>query len=185
MKGLFTVRLANAVVAVAMVVLLAVHGVGNALQLVGIGTPTQVVLGWALLVIACLHVLFGIVLTAETLRAQKSAGVSYPGLNKRFWVARISGLAIAVFVIAHVIQFMQVGDGPVRLAYFGSMQLACQILLVVSVVVHVAANAKPLMISLGVPRPGGRALDLALVVSAIMLIAGIAFVVYFCRWSVI
>lgn len=174
----------NAVMAAALLLLLAVHGLGNSLQLFGVGSVVPGVIGWALAVIAVLHFVVGLVLTIDTFRAQKAAGAAYLGLNKRFWTVRFSGFAIAVFAVFHALTFAQFGNGALRLAFFGPIQLAASLMLVVSLAVHVLANLQPLMISLGVPSPKGRAEDLAVVFTVLLLATGIAFVVYFLRWSV-
>lgn len=185
MMGNARLKVFNAVVAAAMLVLLALHGLGNAFQLFDVGSVVPAVLGWALLTLAVIHGVFGVLLTVFTFSEQRQAGVAYWGLNRRFWAVRFSGLAIAVFVVCHVLIFGQFGDGPLRLAYFGPVQLAVSLLLVASLAVHVLANLQPLMIALGVPQPRGRAADLAVVVSLVLLVAGVAFIVYFLRWSVV
>ncbi|MBQ9002074.1 MAG: hypothetical protein IJ087_09490, partial [Eggerthellaceae bacterium] len=136
--------------------------------------------------LAAIHFAMGVALTASTLSVQKRAGVAYWRQNKRFWTVRISGLAIAVFVICHVLIFANFDpDAPVRLAYFGPLQFAANLLMVVSLLVHMLANLQPLMISFGVPSPPARAADVAVVVALLLLVAAIAFVVYFLRWSVV
>ena len=186
MKGSASLKAVNAVVSVLMIVLLALHGLGNALQLFGFGSIVPSVISWALVLLAALHFAMGIALTVSTLSTQKRAGAAYWRQNKRFWTVRASGLAIVVFIICHVLLFARFDpDAPVRLAYFGPLQLAASLLLVASLLVHVLANLQPLMISLGVPAPPARAVDVSVVVALLLLATAIAFVVYFLRWSVV
>ena len=185
MKGDARVKAINAVVSALMLVLLAVHGLGNSLQLFGVGSVLPAAIGWALAVLAVAHMAIGCALTVSTLREQARAGTAYWRLNRRFWAVRLSGLAIAVFVVCHVLIFAQLDPtAPVRLSYFGPLQLAVSLLLAISLAVHVLANLQPLMISLGIPSPRGRAADLGVVFALMLLIAALAFVVYFVRWSV-
>ena len=185
MKGSGLMKAANAIVSAAMIVLLALHGLGNALQLYGAGSVVPSVIAWALVLLVIAHLVMGAFLTVRTFGEQRSAGTAYWRLNKRFWAVRISGLAIAVFVVCHVLLFARFdSDAPIRLARFGPLQLAVSLLLVASLAVHVLANLQPLMISMGIPCPRGRAVDIGVVASVLFLAVAVAFVVYFIRWSV-
>ena len=185
MKGSALMKAVNAVIAAVLLVLLAVHGLGNSLQLFGVGSVVPAAIGWALAVLAAAHLVIGVALTVSTLREQRRAGTAYWRLNRRFWAVRFSGLAIAVFVVCHILIFARLDpSAPVRLSFFGPLQLAVSLLLAVSLAVHVLDNLQPLLISLGVPSPRGRAADLGVVFALILLVAAIAFVVYFIRWSV-
>lgn len=185
MKRGALVKALNAFLAAALLVLFGFHGVGNAFQLFGVGSVVPGFLAWMLLIIACLHAVVGVCLTVATFREQRRANVAYWRLNRRFWAVRASGLAIAVLVICHVVVFGQFGGGPFRLSYFGPVQLALNLLFVLSLAVHALANAHPLMISLGVSQPRARAADLGVVVSLLCLFMACAFAVYLIRWSVI
>lgn len=178
-------RAINAVVSVAMLGLFVVHGVGNAFQMMGVGTPLSKAISYALVACVVVHLLIGVVLTADTLRAQRLAGVAYPARNKRFWAVRLSGFAVALLIVTHVLQFWRSDGGVVRLAPFLGPQLVVSILMVVAIAVHVLANVEPLMVSLGVGRPRERARDLLLVFAVALLLMAAGFVVYYLRWSVI
>ena len=176
-------RAINAVVSVAMLGLFVLHGVGNAFQMMGVGTPLSKAISYALVACVLVHILM--VLTADTLRAQRLAGVAYPAHNKRFWAVRLSGFAVALLIVAHVLQFWRPDGGVVRLAPFLEPQLVVSILMVAAIAVHVLANVEPLMVSLGVGRPRERARDLLLVFAVALLLMAAGFVVYYLRWSVI
>lgn len=178
-------RTLNALVATAMVALFVLHGVGNSFVLMGVGMPTSKALARAIVVLAVVHAALGVMLTATTLAAQREAGAAYVGLNARFWVARISGLAIAPLVAFHLLTFLQVGDGAYRLREFAELQLAANACLVLAIAIHVISNARPMLVGLGIGAPKARAVDLALALAVLLLIMGVAFVVYYLRWSVV
>ena len=179
------IRALNAVLAVAMIALFAVHSVGNGLQMIGIGLVQPRAVSYALLATTLAHIVIGIVLTIATLRAQREAGVSYFGANKRFWAVRLTGLAIVVLVLLHLVVFWLPDSWPIHLNAFGAPELVYSILLVAAIAVHVMASMQPLMISLGIGSPQGRAIDAIVVLAVIVLIAAVAFAIYFLRWSVI
>jgi hypothetical protein len=54
--------------------------------------------------------------------------------------------------------------------------------MVISIAVHVITNVKPSLISLGIRSLREYAVDILLVMSLLLLIAGAAFVVYYLRW---
>ena len=69
--------------------------------------------------------------------------------------------------------------------YFGTLQLAAQILMVLSVAVHVITNVNPLLISFGLKRLKEYAVDILIVISVILLFTGVSFVIYYIRWNVL
>ena len=176
---------ANALISAAILVLFALHGVGNALQLFGIGSIVPAAIGWTMLGLAGAHAVIGVVLTVRTLREQVRSGTAYPGLNRRFWAVRASGLALVVCAAFHVLMFGGPGGEFVRLALFGHAELAMHLLLVASLAVHVLCNMEPLLIDLGLPAPRPRAADAVVVFALLLLLMAAAFAFYFVRWAVI
>lgn len=180
-------RRLNAVLTAAIMVLLLVHIVAGTLQTAGLLPGCSVVmkiLAWGMLALIGVHTLIGVKLTADTLRITKKAGVSYPKENRLFWLRRISGLAIMVFIVCHVLIFMgNSRSGAFRLHVFAGAELATQILLVVSIAVHVLSNLKPLFIGLGIRRFRDILPDVLFILSVLLLAAGIGFALYFIRWN--
>ncbi|MBR1723664.1 MAG: pilus assembly protein PilX [Ruminococcus sp.] len=181
-------RKLNAIVIMTVLVLFLIHAAMGSFQLAGIlpgGSTLLSVMAWVMLTLICLHAVIGIKLTADTLRAIKASGTSYFKENKLFWTRRISGFAIMLFILFHVMIFMGRSDGGAfRLSFFGGLQLAGQILLVLSIALHVMTNIKPLMLALGAKSYKELALDILFVLSAVLLFSGAGFVVYYIRWSV-
>lgn len=90
-----------------------------------------------------------------------------------------------LFVFCHIAIFLG-GSGEVyRLTVFEGGQLATQILLVLSVVVHVLTNIKPLLISFGIKGFRVYVKDVLFILAIVMLFGGIAMVVYYLRWNVL
>ncbi len=178
-------RAFNAVLSALMLALFLLHGVGNAFQLIGWGMPTSRTLAHVVVILAIVHAVLGAILTVQTVRAQREAAVSYVRLNSRFWAVRASGLAIAIFIVFHMLTFLQTSSGgPFRLNEFGTFEFTTNMGLVLSIALHVLANARPLLVSLGIGAPRARAADLVLVFSVLLLLMAVGFVVYFIRWSV-
>ena len=184
------VRKANAMLTATMLLLFMLHGVGNSFEIIGVGMPTSKLIARATLALAVVHAVAGVALTASDLaesRRNAAAGEpsTYVWRNARYWAVRVSGLTIAVLIGFHMATFLQVGGGAYRLRVFDVPQLVQSVLLVLALAVHVLANARPLMVSLGIPAPHARAIDVGLVVAALMVLMAAAFVAYYLRWAVV
>lgn len=125
---------------------------------------------------ALLHTVIAVKLTADTLVAVKKSGVSYMKENTIFWARRASGFAVMAFIIVHSLIFIFEKGEP---GSFTPAELACSIMLSVSVLVHVVTNIRPLMTALGRSGRGKAAVTAIFVVSLPVLISAAAFVVYF------
>lgn len=182
-------RKVNAILAFSILVLFVVHGIFGGFQVMGVlpgGNTFLTVLAWIMMGLIAVHLCLSLKLTGDTLHALKMAGKSYFRENHLFWARRISGLAVLLFVIFHIMIFLGQGSGTsYRLSYFGTLQLVSQILLVASVAVHVLCNIRPLFIAFGAGRKGGSYLkDILLILAIILLFTGAALIIYYLRWNV-
>lgn len=177
----------NAVLSAVTLVLFLFHAIGGALGLMSLnsgGKSLMSVLSWVLVGCVVLHALIGIKLTIDTCRACKKSGVSYFRENKLFWARRVSGLAIFLFIFFHVMLFMgREVNGAYRLNYFGTAQFVMQLLLVLSIAVHVLTNVKPSLIAFGIKSLKEYAVDLLIALSVLFIFMGAAFFVYYMRWQ--
>ena len=178
------VRKANAVITALIMLLFVVHGVMGALQMLGAPGTWHKTLARAAFALAVVHALIGIRLTVDTLKAQKKAGVSYPKANRLFWARRISGFALMILLVLHMGAFTGRVDGVVRLLPFGGFQLGVQLLLVMTLALHILMNVKPLLISFGITSLRERAFDILFVLSILLLFMAAGFVIYYLRWNV-
>ena len=178
-------RKINAILGPLMIVLLLIHIISGAFQLYGLipgGSVVRSVLSWLLLGLVLLHMIMGIALTARTLRDSRRSGVSYFRNNQRFWIARMSGFAMLLLIVWHLMVFAFPSGEVFRLHAFGGLQMAGHILLVLVLLLHLAVNIKPLFIALGI-ADRRFIKDILIVLSIIMLVCAAAFVVYYLRWN--
>ena len=182
-------RRINSIATVAIMILFVIHLIWGALELFGMikgGSSLFSVLSYIMVGFIVLHVTLSLKLTFDSVRTMRRAGVSYWKENRLFWVRRISGFALMAFLIIHVIIFRGQNVGGVfLLQMFDVLRLISQILLVVSLFVHLVTNIRPLKIALGLEDKRNIRTDIALILSILLLIAGIAFIIYFIRWMVI
>lgn len=180
-------RKCNAVLSIGILALFLIHAISGAFQLFGFisgGSAVMEKIAFAMVCLIFVHFIIGIKLTADTLKAVKKSGASYFKENKLFWIRRISGFAVMLFVIFHIMIFLGTNNVAYRLNLFEGIQLASQLLLVLSVAVHVITNIKPLMISIGTKSYKMFLTDIVLVLSVLLVFMGIAFIIYYLRWNV-
>ena len=176
----------NAILAPVIFALFLLHIIIGSLQLTGLIPGGNVIMhagSWFLIAAVGVHTVIGIKLTADTLAAMRKSGAGYFRENKLFWVRRISGFAVMLFIAAHIIMFMGHGSGgSFRLNLFDVPQLIMSVLLVLSLLLHIVTNIRPMMLGFGARGGKEFAADLAVIFSAVLLAAGAAFAVYYARW---
>ena len=182
-------RKANAVLTALIMVLFLVHMVWGGLVMAGMtagGSSAYSLLSYAMLVLAALHGAISLKLTADALKIMKRTGASYLKENRVYWIRRISGIALILFMTMHVLIFRgEETGGMYLLGYFGAGQLVSQILMVVSLLVHLLTNIRSLKIAFGLEDKGNFRTDVCLVLALLLLLAGLCFVVYYIRWQVV
>jgi hypothetical protein len=171
-----------------LIVLFLIHGIAGAFQMMGFipgGSSVWKILTWMMAVMVIVHMIIGIILTAQTIRISRKAGVSYHKENVLFWIRRISGFILMLFILLHLIVFMQTGTGFFRLGYFGVPQLTGQLIMLLALAIHLLSNIKPVAMALGLYGGKGYAKDILLILSIVLIVCAVSFVVYYLRWNVL
>jgi len=160
-----------------------VHAVMGAFKLMGADVAVPSFIARILLVLVCGHVIVTGILTAKTLIARKRSGAGYFRNNLMFWARRLSGLAIIIPLVMHIVVFSGTGNAEqYRLIYFDVGKLISQILFAASLGLHVLININPLLMGLGVRQHKAFSADFCFVLLVILITASVAFFVYYCRW---
>ena len=175
-------RKVNAIVSASMLVCFVLHAVLGVLTMAGATNDASRILGWITFALMGIHVVIGFILTTQTLVACKRSGTHYFRGNELFWARRLSGLLILVLMAFHIGAFSTTASGVIRLEVFTAARLATQILLVLSIALHVVINVKPLLLSFGVKRLVPFAGDILVVLCLILLLAVTGFIIYYLRW---
>ena len=174
----------NAVLTAVILPLFLAHAMFGSALLLGTDTTVAKALSHPLIALAAAHIVLGGKLTADTLRVWKKTGVAYFRENRLFWARRISGLAIMVLMLFHLGAFGRMVNGVYEIIPFSPPRLAAELLLVLSLAVHVTANVRPMLISLGVRRLKGAVGGILFVLSLLLLVATAAFILYYFEWNV-
>lgn len=173
----------NAFLTAGILVLFLVHGILGSFQLFGIGDTAAKTIARAAETLIWLHTLIGVKLTVDTLRVRKKTGVGYFRENALFWARRISGFVIMVLLMFHFNAFGDNSGALYRLKVFDGIKLATQLLLVLSIALHVITNVKPALISFGIKSWKERTGEILVILSVLLLFMAAAFIVYYLRWN--
>lgn len=176
-------RKLNLFIVVGMLVTFLVHAVMGALQLSGANANTLKSLAWVCVGLITAHIVVSVVLTIQTLYACKKSGTGYFRNNLMFWAKRITGFTIVIPLVMHLMIFHSESGDAFRLQVFTSGRMISQILLVVTIALHVMINIKPLLTGFGVKENRAFAGDIIFVLSVVLLLLAAAFVVYYLRWT--
>ncbi|MBE5970477.1 MAG: pilus assembly protein PilX [Lachnospiraceae bacterium] len=178
-------RKVNLIVSHLVLVLFIIHAVLGAFNLLGVGRVAIQIMTWTMVALIAVHVVIGIILTVKTIRIQKKAGASYFKENRLFWARRISGFVVMVLIFFHIFAFTGVSETHFRLPEFDMFRLITQILLVVSVGVHIITNIKPLYVGTGIGKLKVRVKDVVFWLAVLLAFMAVAFIIYYLRWQAI
>ena len=180
-------RKINALLSAAIMLLFVIHAIIGTFQMTGIysgGGIFSSAVSYGLIIFTLLHALIGVILTAKTVISAKKSGVFYIRENKKFLAVRLSGLTLMMLIFCHMMEFMGYvnSSGAFRLFVFDEAALAVNILLVISMLIHIILNVNPLLIALGAKRLKPYAPDILFVISAVCFFGALGFVIYYVRW---
>ena len=176
----------NALISAAVLVMFLLHGIFSAFSLMGAGHHTMKTLAWTAAGLTAVHALIGLVLTVQTIRVQKRAGYAYVKENCMFWARRISGFAVLIFLVIHMLSFhVQEAGGMLQLPYFSAARLAGNLLLVLTTALHIVTNTRPLLMSFGISGGKKYAGDICFAISIALLFTALGFVFYYLRWNLL
>ncbi len=179
-------RRLNMFLAAGMLVTFVLHAVAGALKLLGADSGAMKAAAWTCLVLAMIHAAVSVVLTFQTVHVQRVSGAAYFKDNLIFWARRISGLALIIPLVMHVLLFQaDTSGGAVRLQVFTQGRLVSQILLVLTIAFHVLTNIEPMLISFGIKSTKAFSHDAMFVLSVVLLLACVGFGAYYARWAAV
>lgn len=180
-------RKCNTVVSILIIIMFLIHGIAGAFNLFGLtkgGNQVLKVISYSMLLLIIIHIIIGIKLTIDSIIIGKRSGKFYFRENALFWIRRITGFAMVLLIVCHVHMFTNTGK-VFRLNAFREVQLVLSILLVLTVLVHILTNIRPLLISFGISSFRIYIKDILLIISIILVVAALAFVVYYLRWNIL
>ncbi|MCR4611718.1 MAG: hypothetical protein K5644_07450 [Lachnospiraceae bacterium] len=169
----------NAIVSIVILILFTFHMTESGLALVGIYlVPIQIVnvLAWIMVGLVALHAIMGLISVIDSVKRSKD--VSYGRENRLFWIRRDSGFVLLALIVCHVVIFM---TGGMNVTQQMPLQMILSVLMVITLMIHILTNIKPLWIALGFYSEVGKIVMSAvmIIILAVLVFAMVAFSVYF------
>lgn len=178
-------RRINLFLVIGMILSFLAHSITGSIRLSGTDAGSPKVAAYICIILVAVHVIITAILTGRTLAAIHKSGKGYFRENKLFWTRRISGFALLIPLVMHLIVFSGTGGDAYRLVFFNSGRLIVQILLIACLALHLLTNIRPLLIGSGVKARRLLSADLCFVLSVVLLFCCCAFCIYYLRWMAI
>lgn len=173
-------RRINHVLTIVLMVLLEVHIVVCSFLMFGWSHLILEQIARIEFVLVMCHALIGILLTFK--KNQFRSSNHYIEKNKLYWWRRVTGLGILVLSIPHMSMFVKwIDNSIVKMKFLSSIQMVSHVLFLLFIVVHLALNMKPMLISMGIKKYK-RVNEVLLVISVVLSIfALVASILYYLR----
>lgn len=171
----------NSIISLLLIIMVFVHGVFASLLMLGVMDKPNPIPAFICLGLLLIHIVLSCILTSKTVKEAVSSGDKYEIQNKMFIIRRASGVLMILLVIAHLVFYFGPQVENFATAPFTVAQLVLLILLVISLIVHITTNIRPLMVSLGVSSPKAVRVVLIVFVVAALLLMATSSVVFFLK----
>lgn len=173
----------NNLLARVIILLFLLHALMGSLMLLGISTITLKPLSWLLFGVVSLHGIFGIISTIPSIRTARKTGQWFLKENAAFWTKRISGIAILLLLSLHITAYTTSVNGKFFLKEFTMCRMIAQILLILSIFIHLMVSIRSMLIAKGTIKFKERTVDWMLVLSIMMIFFTIAVIAYYIQWQ--
>lgn len=174
----------NNILARVIIVLFLLHALMGSLMLLGLSNISFKPLSWLLFAAVIAHGILGILATVQAVKSGQNSGKWYVRQNAAYWTKRFSGLAILILLCFHISAYTTTVGGAFFLKEFTFGRMAAQLLLILSIFIHLAVSVKSMLIAKGVVKFKERTVDWMMVLSLMMLFFAAAVVIYFIQWRI-
>lgn len=174
----------NNILARVIIVLFLLHALMGSLMLLGLSNISFKPLSWLLFAAVVLHGILGILATVKAVKSGRESGKWYLRQNAAYWTKRFSGLAILILLCFHISAYTIRIGSAFFLKEFTVGRMIAQLLLIISIFLHLAVSVKSMLIAKGVTKFKERTIDWMMVLSLMMLLFAAAVVIYFIQWQI-
>ena len=155
----------------------------GSLLLLGLSTISFQPLSWLLFAAVIAHGILGMIGTLPAVMSGLKTGHWYLRDNAAFWAQRISGVSILLLLTFHITAYTTSVDGRFFLKEFTLCRLFLQILLILSIFIHLAVGIRSMLIAKGTVKFKERTADWFLILSIMMLMFTAAVIIYYIQWQ--
>ena len=174
----------NNILARVIIVLFLLHALMGSLMLLGMSNISFKPLSWLLFAAVAVHGILGVLATVQAVKGGKKSGKWYLRQNAAYWTKRFSGFAILILLCFHISAYTTTVGGAFFLKEFTVGRMTAQLLLIISIFIHLAVSVKSMLIVEGVTKFKERTVDWMMVLSLMMLFFAATVVIYFIQWQI-
>lgn len=174
----------NNILARVIIVLFLLHALMGSLMLLGLSNISFKPLSWLLFAAVIAHGVLGVLATVQAVKSGRQSGKWYLRQNAAYWTKRFSGLAILILLCFHISAYTTTVGNAFFLKEFTFGRMVAQLLLILSIFLHLAVSVKSMLIAKGVVEFKERTIDWMMVLSLMMLFFAAAVVIYFIQWQI-
>lgn len=174
----------NSLLSAALIGILLLHVVFGSFMVLGIGHNGGKILALIGTGILVLHVLCSVASTGRTLRRLVQRHVPlYVRANRLFWLRRISGMFIIIFLLCHIGMFGTMDGTHYVLYEFTLTKWLLQFGFMTSLFLHMGTNMRPLLVSLGWTNITNHCRDVYVVLGVLYVFTMTAISIYYGGWQ--
>ena len=168
-----SMRKINAILALLAALLFFDHAVFGGLLSLGAEIEVKKPIALVLTAVAAVHGIISLIVTFKKGKTTARPGASYWKENLTYWSRRISGIVILLVLLFHGHAMVIGSDGIRKIDKMQPAGGVINMLLPVSVCIHLLTNVRPMLIALGI-----RITKTKLIVIRILIIAVCCFALY-------
>lgn len=173
----------NNILAQMIIIIFLLHALMGSFTLLGLSNISFKFLSWFLFAIVIVHGVLGILSTVKAVKSGKSNGKWYLRQNGAYWTKRFSGIAILILLFFHISTYTTMVGNKFYLKEFTCGRMIAQLLLILSIFIHLAVSIRSMLIAKGVVKFKERTVDWMMILSLLMLFFAIAVILYFMQWQ--
>ena len=174
----------NNILSRVIIVLFLLHALMGSLMLLGMSNISFKPLSWLLFAAVAVHGILGVLATVQAVKGGRKSGKWYLRQNAAYWTKRFSGFAILILLCFHISAYTTTVGDAFFLKEFTVGRMTAQLLLLISIFIHLAVSVKSMLIANGVTKFKERTIDWLMVLSLLMLFFATAVIIYFIQWQI-
>ena len=168
----------NTVIVLLIMLLFIDHITFGSLHFLGTKFGIAAPFAMTMMILVLIHAAVSIIITIRAEVAGFKTKARYNKENRQFWLRRVSGMAILVLAIAHVVLMQKGSDGVPKISRMPKVFNLLLPLLLLSVGVHISQNIRPLLISMGVKNREKKEKIIKLLIILFTIIAIVSYGVF-------
>ncbi|WP_409200330.1 pilus assembly protein PilX [Methanobrevibacter sp. DSM 116169] len=178
----FILKKLNLFISIILIILVLIHGIVGSTILLRVFYIDLKDISWLAFDLILIHTVFGIIFTILPILSRKNNEKLYLKENRLFWIRRISGLLMLVLLCFHFYLFGGMENGQYVLYEFNIISLIIQILLTITLFVHIISNIRPMLNSLGIINYKKKNKRIFLILLIFFILFTISAVFYYISW---